>query len=137
MTMTLLPFGFIRRIAVCFWCGDSRAGASNAMATLASLGTAGDHWNGEEQRFARDGMPYTFLQFIEYYGERGNARWQEAPIATAGGAPQPADAAGRGGPCTSAQVSPQAQPAPTIAGAPQPGAAAGPGVPSTPGQQPA
>ena len=93
MTMTLLPFGFIRRIAVCFWCGDSRAGASNAMATLASLGTAGDHWNGEEQRFARDGMPYTFLQFIEYYGERGNARWQEAPIATAGGAPQPAAAA--------------------------------------------
>ena len=29
--MTLLPFGFIRRIAVCFWCGDSgvvHAGAS-------------------------------------------------------------------------------------------------------------
>ena len=91
--MALLPFGFIKRIAVCFWCGDSRAGASNAMATLASLGTPEDHWNGEEQRIARDGMPYTFLQFIEYYGERGNARWQEAPIATAGGAPQPAAAA--------------------------------------------
>ena len=93
MSMTLLPFGFIRRIAVCFWYGDSRAGASNAMATLASLRTAGDHWNGEEQRFARDGMTYTFVQFIEYYGERGNARWQEASITTAGGAPQPAAAA--------------------------------------------
>ena len=105
-----------------------RAPASDAMASRLSLGTDEDHWNGEEKRIAGDGRPYTRREFSEYYGESWNARWEEASIATAGGAPQPAAAADPGGPCTSAQLSPQAQPAPTIAGAPQPGAAAGPGV---------
>jgi hypothetical protein len=93
---------------------------------------------GDEQRIARNGWPYTRSDFIDFYGEDWNARWEEASIATARrGWPweQPAAAAGPGGLCTPAQLSPQAQPAPTIAGAPQPGAAAGPGVPSTPAQQ--
>ena len=75
---------------------------------------------GAEQRIARNGWPYTRRDFIEFYGEDWNARWEEASIATARrGWPweQPAAAAGPGGPCTPAQLSPQAQPAPTIPGA--------------------
>ena len=95
-----------------------------------------------ETRIAWDGRPYTRLEFMNHNGEAWNARWEEASIATAGGAPQPAAAAGPGGPCTPAQLSPPALEGParlrpwTIAGAPQPGAAAGPSVPGTPGQQP-
>ena len=70
-----------------------RAGASNAMALPCSLGNPQDDWNGEERRIALDGMPYTRLEFMEYYGENWNACWLEASIATAGGAPQPAAAA--------------------------------------------
>ena len=106
------------------------------MASQPSLSTDEDHGNDEEKRIAWNGWPYTRREFIEYYGENSNARWEEASIATAGGAPQPAAAAGPGGLCTPAQLSRQAQPAPTIAGAPQPGAAAGPGVWGRPGQQP-
>ena len=91
-----------------------------------SLGTE----DGDEFRIARDGQTYTCLGFKEHYGEAWHAYWKEASIAIAGGAPQPAAAAGHGGPQG------RAQPEPTIAGAPQPGAAAGPEVPGTPGQQP-
>ena len=95
------------------------------MATQPSLGAE----DGDENRIAKDGRPYTRLEFNEHYGEDWHAYWEEASIATAGGAPQPA-AAGPGGPQG------RAQPAPTIVGAPQPGAAAGPDVPGTLGQQP-
>ena len=56
--------------------------------------------------------------------------WEEASIATSGGASQPAVAAGPGG------SQERTKPAPTIAGAPQPSAAAGPDVSGTPCQQP-
>ena len=46
--------------------------------------------DGDETRIARDGRPYTRLEFIEHYKENWNACWEEASIATAGGAPQPA-----------------------------------------------
>ena len=70
------------------------------MASQPSLGTQ----DGDENRIARDGRPYTRNEFIEHYGEEWQVYWEQASIATAGGAPQPAAAA---------------------AGAPQPGAAAG------------
>ena len=94
--MALLPFGFIKALPFVSRAGAAilpRAGASNAMAPPPSLGTPEDDWNGEQRRIALDGMPYTGLEFKEYYGENWNACWQEASIATAGGAPQPAAAA--------------------------------------------
>ena len=78
------------------------------MASQPSLGTE----DGDETRIARDGRPYTRLEFNEHYGEDWHAYWEEASIATAGGAPQPAAAAGPGVP----QERPEAQPAPTNAG---------------------
>ena len=47
----------------------------------------------DEKRIARDGWPYTRLEFIEHYGRDWRAHWEEASIATAGAAPQPAAAA--------------------------------------------
>ena len=94
--MALLPFGFIKALPFVSRAGAAilpRAGASNAMAPPPSLGTPEDDSNGEERRIALDGMPYTRLEFMEYYAEEWNACWQEASIATAGGAPQPAAAA--------------------------------------------
>ena len=94
--MALLPFGFIKALPFVSRAGAAilpRAGASNAMAPPPSLGTPEDDWNGEQRRIALDGMPYTSLEFKEHYGENWNACWQEASIATAGGAPQPAAAA--------------------------------------------
>ena len=44
----------------------------------------------DEKRIARDGWPYTRLEFIEHYGRDWRAHWEEASIATAGAAPQPA-----------------------------------------------
>ena len=46
----------------------------------------------DEKRIARDGWPYTRLEFIEHYGRDWRAHWEEASIATAGAAPQPAAA---------------------------------------------
>ena len=91
---------------------------------MASQRSLHDYYGGpgDEQRIARNGRPYTRLEFMDHYGEEWNARWQEASIATAGGAPQPAAAAGPGVPSTPGQQPPQAQAAPTNAGAPQPGA---------------
>ena len=88
------------------------------MASKPSVGTE----DGEEKRIAWDGRPYTRLEFMDYYGNDWNTRWGEASIAPAGGAPQPAAAAGApvGGislPSTPGQQPPQAQAAPTIAGA--------------------
>ena len=94
--MALLPFGFIKALPFVSRAGAAilpRAGASNAMAPPPSLGTPEDDWNGEQRRIALDGMPYTSLEFKEYYGENWNACWLEASIGTAGGAPQPAAAA--------------------------------------------
>ena len=94
--MALLPFGFIKALPFVSRAGAAilpRAGASNAMALPCSLGKPQDDWNGEERRIALDGMPYTGLEFMEYYGENWNACWQEASIATAGGAPHLAAAA--------------------------------------------
>ena len=106
----------VRATALCFLL---QAGGSNAMAAQPSLHEYYDG-PGAEQRIARNGWPYTRRDFIEFYGEDWNARWEEASIATARrGWPweQPAGAAGPGGPCTPAQLSPQAQPASTILGA--------------------
>ena len=44
----------------------------------------------DEKRIARDGWPYTRLEFIEHYVKDWRAQWEEASIATAGAAPQPA-----------------------------------------------
>ena len=100
-----------------------------AMASQPGLGTD------EEKRIAQNDQPYTLEEFREYYGEDWNDRWEEAPIATADGAPQPGAAAGPSDGGTTGQQPPQAQAAPTNARAPQPGGAAGPIDGCTPGQQ--
>ena len=40
-------------------------------------------------RIAWDGQPYTRHEFCEFYGDVGNAWWEEAMRETAAGAPQP------------------------------------------------
>ena len=75
------------------------------MAAQPSLGTKKVHWNDEETRIAADGRPYTRFEFMEYYGAKGTARWEEASDR-----------------CLPPALEPPARlPAPTIAGAPQPG----------------
>ena len=129
------------------WFEPARAGGtcqprSNSMASQQSLGTEEPSWNCGETRIARGGWPYTRREFMNHYGGAWKDRWQEAPRAPAGGAPQPAAAAVPGRSCTPAQLFPPAPEGPArlrpwpIAGTPQPGAAAGPSVPGTLGQQP-
>ena len=50
------------------------------MASQRNLGT------GEEHRIAWDARQYTLDEFREYYGENWRAHWDQAPIATTGGA---------------------------------------------------
>ena len=79
------------------------------MASQLSLSTDEDHGNDEEIRIAWNNRPYTRREFEKYYGENWRAPWEEASIATAGGGPQPAAAAGPGVRGTLGQQPPQAQ----------------------------
>ena len=70
-------------LSLLFWFEQYRCPPT--MATPPSLGAD----DGDEPRIARDGRPYTRLEFKEYYGEHWYVYWGQASIATAGGGAHP------------------------------------------------
>ena len=54
------------------------ASSSSASQPAASTRVHGASQPVDQRRLARDGLAYTYQEFIDYYGDRGDERWQAA-----------------------------------------------------------
>jgi len=54
------------------------ASSSSASQPVASTRAHGASQPGGQRRLAKDGLAYTYQEFMEYYGDRGDERWQAA-----------------------------------------------------------
>ena len=63
---------------ICDECEETRP-TSSAPVVLFGAHASTNYSQGTQRRLALDGQPYTYSEFLQYYGDTGAARWASAP----------------------------------------------------------